>query len=51
MLKNKTLLYVYIKFISCYVNYVYDDIYKTIAKDIETRFNTSNYELDKLLSN
>ena len=51
MLKNKTLLYVYIKFISFYVNYVYDDIYKTIAKDIETRFNTSNHELDKLLSN
>ena len=51
MLKNKTLLYVYIKFISFYVNYVYDDIYKTIVKDIETRFNTSNYELDKLLSN
>ena len=26
-----------------------DDIYKDIAEDIETRFDTSNYELDRLL--
>ena len=26
-----------------------DDIYKDIAKDIETRFDTSNYELDRSL--
>ena len=26
-----------------------DDIYKYIAEDIETRFDTSNYELDRLL--
>ena len=26
-----------------------DDIYKDIAKDVETRFDTSNYELDRLL--
>ena len=26
-----------------------DDIYKDIAKDVETRFDTSNYELDKSL--
>ena len=26
-----------------------DDIYKDIAEDVETRFDTSNYELDKLL--
>ena len=26
-----------------------DDIYKDITKDIETRFDTSNYELDKPL--
>ena len=26
-----------------------DDIYKDIAEDAETRFNTSNYELDGLL--
>ena len=25
------------------------DIYKDIAEDIETKFDTSNYELDKLL--
>ena len=24
-----------------------DDIYKNIAEDVETRFDTSNYELDK----
>ena len=28
-----------------------DDIYKYIAKDVQTRFDTSNYELDKPLSN
>ena len=26
-----------------------DDIYKDIAEDVETRFETSNYELDKPL--
>ena len=26
-----------------------DDIYKDIEKDVETRFDTSNYELDRLL--
>ena len=26
-----------------------DDIYKDIAEDVETRFDTSNYELDRLL--
>ena len=26
------------------------DIYKGIAEDVETRFNTSNYELDRPLS-
>ena len=26
-----------------------DDIYKNIAEDIETRFDNSNYELDRLL--
>ena len=26
-----------------------DDIYKDIAEDVETRFNTSNYELYELL--
>ena len=28
-----------------------DDIYKAIAEDVETRFDTSNYELDRLLPN
>ena len=28
-----------------------DDIYKYIVKDVQTRFDTSNYELDKPLSN
>ena len=28
-----------------------DDIYKDIAEDVETRFDTSNYELDRLLPN
>ena len=27
-----------------------DDIYKDIAKDVETRFDTSNFEIDRLLS-
>ena len=26
-----------------------DDIYKDIAEDVKTRFNTSNYELDRLV--
>ena len=26
-----------------------DDIYKDIAADVETRFDTSSYELDRLL--
>ena len=26
-----------------------DDIYKDIARDVETRFNTSNYKLDRPL--
>ena len=27
-----------------------DDIYKGIAEDVETRFKTSNYELERLLT-
>ena len=26
-----------------------DDIYKDIAEDVEKRFDTSNYEIDRLL--
>ena len=28
-----------------------DDIYKDVAEDVETRFDTSNRELDRLLPN
>ena len=28
-----------------------DDIYEDIAEDVETRFDTSNYELDRPLPN
>ena len=28
-----------------FIVYITDDIYKDIAKDVETRFDTSNYEL------
>ena len=36
--KNRNRLIVYIKT---------DDVYKDIAEDVETRFDTSNYELDR----
>ena len=35
------------KYLTVYIKT--DDIYKGIAEDTETRFNTSNYELDRLL--
>ena len=48
--------YDYLKAKLCYIDteslIVYikiDDIYKDIAEDVETRFDTSNYELDRLL--
>ena len=32
----------------CFIVYIKsDDIYKDIAEDVETRFDTSNYELDR----
>ena len=32
----------------CFIVYLKtDDIYKEIAKEVETRFDTSNYELDR----
>ena len=35
----------------CFIVYIKaDDIYKDIAEDVETRFDTSNYELDRPLS-
>ena len=34
----------------CFIVYIKtDDIYKDIAEDVETRFDTSNYELDRPL--
>ena len=34
----------------CFIVYIKtDDIYKDIAEDVETRFDTSDYELDRLL--
>ena len=43
--KGKTMLYVY----SFIVYIKTDDIYKDIAEDVETRFDTSNYEFDRPL--
>ena len=40
MVKSITVLYIYIKT---------DDIYKDIAEYVETKFDTSNYELDRPL--
>ena len=35
----------------CFIVYIKtDDIYKDIAEDVETRFDTSNYELDRPLA-
>ena len=41
--KSKIVLYRYIKFDCIYKK---DVIYKDIAEDVETRFDTSNYELE-----
>ena len=43
MEKSKIVLYRFIVYIKT------DDIYKDIAEDAETKFDTSNYELDRLL--
>ena len=34
---------------SCIVHVKTEDIHKEIAKDVETRFDTSNFELERLL--
>ena len=35
---------------NCFTDYINtDDIYEDIAKDVEIRFDTSNYELDRSL--
>ena len=44
------MLYVY-SVIDFIVHVKTDDIYKGIAKDVETRFDTSNYELNRPLQN
>ena len=44
------MLYVY-NVIDFIVHVKTDDIYKGIAKDVETRFDTSNYELNRPLQN
>ena len=37
-----------VKLNTCFIIYIKtDDIYKDIAEDVETRFDTSNYELDR----
>ena len=46
MVKKQFLLYGY----SFIVYIKIDDIYKDIAEDVETRFDTSNYELDRSLT-
>ena len=45
--RSKTLLCILIVLLYTYDS---DDIYKDSAEDIETRFDTSNYELDRPLS-
>ena len=42
--------YRYITDIYCFIMYIKTaDIYKDIVEDVETRFGTSNYELNRLL--
>ena len=45
--KSKIVLYGYGKFDCIHKK---DDIYKDIAEDVETRFDTSNYELERPFS-
>ena len=47
MVKIKIILYGYRY---SFINHVKkEDIYKDIAEDVETRFDTSNYEIDRRL--
>ena len=39
---SKTVMYEF-----CYMDICIDDIYKDTAEDVEARFSTSNYELDR----
>ena len=45
--ENARLCYIYKD--SFIVNVETDDIYKDITEDVKTRFDTSNYEIDRLL--
>ena len=41
---------IYIHYIHCFIVYIKtDNIYKDITEDVESRFDTSNYELDRPL--
>ena len=44
--KSKILLYQY-RYFNCI--HKKDDVYKVITEDVEARFDTSNYELDRQL--
>ena len=46
MEKSKVIIYWYRQLHSIHKT---NDIYKDISEDVETRFETSNYELDELL--
>ena len=46
MVKKAKLCYIYTHSFTVYIET--DDIYKDIAEDVKTRFDTSNYELDSL---
>ena len=45
------MLYGYRQFRCIHKNDIYDDVYKDIAEDVDTRFDTSNYELDRPFPN
>ena len=47
MAKNQNCV-IWVQIVSLYT-YKPDDVYKDIAEDVETRFDTSRYELDKPL--
>ena len=45
------MLYGYRQFRCIHKNDIYDDVYKDIAEDVDIRFDTSNYELDRPFPN
>ena len=49
MVKNQNCV-IWIIVLLCFIAYIKtDDIYKDIAEDVRTRFNTSSYQLDRPL--